>query len=171
MMATARRNGCFQKDPANDRWCSCRWKPDDRLTPHIQHFRKEKPMIDLCELIYFGNYCVEYGQVEDCNLWGDGAGQHLIPETCFYFLSFSSFLISFSSSSVTSNIFPLSPLNWNSSSSNSLLSFSLRSLFLLKLYCSSALFLLFAATASSDFSNGLPGFRITHTLSQNCFSN
>ena len=69
MTAMARGNGCFQKDPDNDRWCSHRWKPDDRLTPHIQHFRKEKQMIDLCELIYFGNYSVEYGQVEDSNLW------------------------------------------------------------------------------------------------------
>ena len=80
MMATARGNGCFQKDPDNDRWCSRRWKPDDCLTPHIQNFQKEKQMIDLCELIYFGNYSVEYGEVEDCNLWGDKAGEHLIPE-------------------------------------------------------------------------------------------
>ena len=80
MTATARGNGCFQKDPANDRWCSRRWKPDDSLTPHIQHFRKEKQTIDLCELIYFGNYRVEYGGVEDCNLWGDRAGECLIHE-------------------------------------------------------------------------------------------
>ena len=80
MTAMARGNGCFHKDPDNDRWCSDKWKPDNSLTPHIQHFRKHKQLIDLCELIYFGNYSIEYSEVEDCNLWGEGAGERLIPE-------------------------------------------------------------------------------------------
>ena len=80
LMATTRGNGCLQAKPENDRWLSREWKPDEKLPIHIQYFRNNMLMVDLCELLYFGYYSVDYHGGEDVKLFGEGSKNKLIPE-------------------------------------------------------------------------------------------
>ena len=60
MMATRRGNGCLQRDPDNDHWCTRRYVPDNELPHDILEFQNTHPMIDLVELVYWGSFGVTY---------------------------------------------------------------------------------------------------------------
>ena len=59
LTATVRGNGCLQKNPANNRWSSHRFCPDDQLPPHIIEFRDARNMIDLSKLMFWGMYGID----------------------------------------------------------------------------------------------------------------
>ena len=72
MMATRRENGCLQKDPENDRWCS-RWYLNDKHVPrYLLKMRDKSPMIDLVELLYWAYFGVKYKSLETLKRGGDG---------------------------------------------------------------------------------------------------
>ena len=72
MTATQRGNGCLQKDPQNDGWCS-RWYINDKDVPrYLLKMRDKSPMIDLVELLYWGYFGVKYKSLETLKRGGDG---------------------------------------------------------------------------------------------------
>ena len=60
MMATRHGNGCLQRDPDNDCWCTRRYVPDNELPHDVLEFRNTHLMIDLVELVYWGSFSVTY---------------------------------------------------------------------------------------------------------------
>ena len=60
MMATRHGNGCLQRDPDNDCWCTRRYVPDNELPHDVLEFQNTHPMIDLVELVYWGSFGVTY---------------------------------------------------------------------------------------------------------------
>ena len=81
MTATRRGNGCLQKDPKNDRWCSRRFKSDEQLSDGIIEFRNTHCMIDLVELVYFGSFGIKYKSKETVEVEGDGSIEVVIEKT------------------------------------------------------------------------------------------
>ena len=67
MMATRCGNGCLQRDPDNDHWCTRRSVPDNELPRDDLEFQNTHPMIDLVELVYWELLGVTYKSEQHFN--------------------------------------------------------------------------------------------------------